>query len=360
WSVPAVAVAASAPAVAASKFTCPTNPAGIVDGVFTTYKAGMPDLSNVDLNIWYVSGGGEQNGALSSAGVNMRNLGTQDLDWAGYNLLWEIGVRQVDTSPAVNTLDQVRYTNASQYTKLVDPWSPDGDNSGDTSRAREVDSCVTRRDFNISSSYGTFYNTATGAKLGTAAISEDQGTCQGTYYNYLFEQTGGDSALDTFQLVAFQMRDGSHNRGTIYTTIGVKPVGFAAPSWTWVLAELKKRYPTATEADLTTCFQGAYNARVKLWNTDPADYAAGMKYSYEGWAAPYYDTRRAATNNAIVWANEIGNYLSYAPEGTGNINANVPQLRKGAEGVNQVTYWNRTMADGLAPLYALEQRDGIW
>lgn len=238
WSVPAVAVAASVPAVAASGCTIPaTTIAGQVDANFTAYRDTLAQVvtqcgANPKFAIWY-DGAGGSNGFLQNSTINVRNTSGCSLDTTRYPLNFRIDVKNLTGNITTD-----------------------------------------RRGFSMSTGYGSFENIAHPGKpvasVGANARDFTQPDANGVY-SILFRanrdnsvQTNEDIDINFQWLDGTTKPDGTGIQPRIQATYQLVPLGFAPPTLEKVLTDLGITTAHPCYAKYVT----AYEARYQQWITN--------------------------------------------------------------------------------------------
>jgi hypothetical protein len=292
-----------------------------VDEVFASHLDEIShhfgDLSSNTLRVWFTATI-HQNGALHNPGVALRNIGPS-VDFSLYPLQWDLAMRNVTTSSAINSTipEGTRLRQAGVF-DVPNPWHASGTpNQGNA--PFDGSACSSpRRDMNFSTSYGRFYDYTTYKLLGSTGIGEEDGHCGpgGSGLEYIFGQNSRMNADQGVQLVAFQLRDGGIGGGRrIYQGLGIRPRGFLPPSLETVLTRMQADYPQHTEQSLMNCgLSEIYLRRVEAWHSS-GESALGLTFEVVGWAEGYDDTPRRIPATDFVWSDAIGNYAS---AGTGD------------------------------------------
>lgn len=363
WSVPAVAMAAAAPAVALS---CPAGVAADVEGVFASYKQGLPSLTDVNFIISFHSAV-HGNGALAEHSVHVTNQGTTSIDGT-FPLSVDFAYRNVDTSPAVNTTfgPGTSLTNlfGTDARPVNTPWNPAGRNSAQPGDAVYVGQCgspqtVKRRDLSWGTSQLDVYSPTTYLRLAQrpTEVGEELAECiSGTdgAYGYALAVSSPIKAGDYVNVAATHIRDGKAPGGRIYVAQGMRVRGFFPPTWDKVVELVRTSHPKLADTEIESCYQGAYLERVNRWYAS-GESLAGATVSVAGWSR-FYDSNadvmgwtRQITVNDWVWSNEVGNFMAAGTEND--------SLR-----ISGVNTWSPSLVKTSSPnqgITEIRHRDGI-
>ncbi|WP_172120102.1 hypothetical protein [Actinomyces faecalis] len=369
WSVPAVSLAAAAPALAASSEACPpgivATATSEVEAWFAVYKAALPDMTGIKWAVAHMATI-NKNGALHNPGTLFSNIGEREVDLEAHPFIWEVGVMNVGLGDGV-AID----TYYPPYPKNTDPstdstnvrqtWHPQGVAVGSpTAEAgrepKQVYTCTgNQRDFNMSSSYGHLVNPETFKNLGRSAVTEEEGACVTDssgrgYLSYQFAHTSTSSNRPgrVVNLFAYQLRDGSYDGGTIYVSQGIRPRGFQPMTWEAVMTAAKASHPELSDEQVNNCYRAAYDARVSRWFSTPDDflrnaeiYATGLRnyhdltvttgigsgrreiFTYSG-----HDERdyTPITTSEMIWSHEWGNHMAAQTSSTITPQPGAPNL----------------------------------
>ena len=331
WAVPAAALAASTPATASATPT-PLEVTTEIDQVFATFRAGLRDLSGVDLTISFHSAV-HQNGALGEHSIHLSNTGRQTLDAGAFSLMMEFAYKNVDTSPAVNqtfTYDaQVANLLGRDTRPIRTPWNPSGSNSsfapGD---AVGVGECGSRRNLSWGSSNFTVYDAETLRIIARnpVEVREDSARClkdgEGAYGWILsFTATGdGIIAPESYRnVLATHARASLTSGGRAYVAQGMRFHGYLPPSWERVVAAAKVAHAELSDEQIEAAYYDAYVARVEQWKAR-SEGMCGATVRVAGWSSVYStrdDVRgwtRPVKDGEWVWSHEVGNFMAAGQE----------------------------------------------
>lgn len=323
WSVPAVAVAAAAPASALSSCN-PTKIDGDVNGYFERYRDSLPDLTGVELGVYFHAPSGSP-GAVNESSVWFKNEGSVTLS-ADVPLDIQFAFRNVSTSEAVNST-LTRYSGPATSKMINKPWAPEASNATSTN-AKFVDQCSTdevavrRRDLNWGSSFVNVYSPSTGALIARTptAVSESDAECivldgGGQAYGYnvaLKRELKPGQKLDEF---AVHLRDGLVPGGRLYLSEGVRVRGVFPPTWEDFLTEIG----TVDDA-VMACYRQAYIKRRDRWY-EANEGLSGLTIKARGWSH-VWDTSADPRGwtapvqaNQWIWSHEVGNFMAAGAEG---------------------------------------------
>lgn len=357
WTVPAIAVATVAPALAASACN-PVTAQQDVETYFQSYLAGLPDATGVNLVASFHQPTGT-NGALAEAAMYFHNTGTTSLTGA-FPLDIQFAFRNVSTSAAVNTtLTSYRGPIAASRTEINKPWAAEGGNQTSTN-AVYVGQCSTdqravrRRDLSWGSSYIDVYSPSTARLLKKATFAEmgeEHAECiEGApgAYGWTLAVRKEIPAGKTLNVMAAHLRDGIAPGGRIYVGMGVRIRGFRPPSYEDFLADVLVKYPGSTSEDLDPCYFTAYSKRLTQWY-EKDEGLRGMTFQAAGWSYFYgndaVDARgwtRSVSSDDWVWSDEIGSFM-----------------REGDEGSNNRIHFSGWTADAVQTSSALNSRNEI-
>ena len=366
WSVPALAMAAAAPAAALS---CPTTVQDDVEAVFSAYKSRIPSMQGVNLVISF-HGAAHLNGAGAEHSVHLTNRGRTSLDSSTFPLRIDFGFKNVDTSPAINATfrggAQISGPIASNREAINTPWNPAGNNSTSSGNAAYVGQCssdtraVRRRDVSFGSSYFDVLNPTTGAVIkrkGFAELGEEYATCLpdsgGAYgYSLVFGRTV--TSGERVNVLAYHFRDGAAPGGRVYVAQGIRVRGYFPPSWQDVASAAKTKYPKLSDDEVSGCYREAYDSRVEQWYRS-GESMAGATVSVAGWSR-FYDQNadisgwtRTTDANTWSWSHEVGSFMAAGTEGR-------------TDQVSGVGEWSPTLvrtSSKTQSVTELRHRDGI-
>lgn len=313
WAAPAVVATTAIPAYAASPATCDETKAAVTKAFADFATANVPDLS--DVNLRYVfAGPSHYNGALNDPSLRVQFQGPSNKLAELAKLQYELAIKNVDTSVAVNTLFN-GMNPVSKFKNVTMPYpypaSANWDTRNGTVRGdapRLVGVADNPRDATFGSSFLIWDGAADGA---LAQEQEFSGT--GADYVYYTGTLRSDSALKKGRLedlIHLGFRDGAHAGGRIYQSVANRFVAIAAPT----VDEARALIPgTVDEA----CFIEAYNAEVLKWDTNKTG-LGGLTASYAQWANGAVSDIVVAADE-FAWSHELGNFHSayVADEGRG-------------------------------------------
>ena len=346
WSVPAVALAAAAPAAALS---CPATVTEEIAKYFTDFKAQLPDLTGARFVLSYHVSNSLNGAGLGNASVHLTNEGTVNLDASTFPFSVDLAFRNVGTSPAINnTFRNAVRTDGMLLSESINlPWDPRGGNEkasetvspenydtwvGPT--AKVVGQCssdtstVPKRRASLSSSYLKFYDPVTGRSVGAGYLA---GNFAGTR---CFPDNSGAYGWSTrvnttikagayVNIAAITLEDGTSSGRTIFAALGARVHGFFPPTWEDFLQAKKNDADNSlTEDEITTCYADAYQARVELWNSS-GEGLMGAETAIAGWSLYYtgYDATadisgwyRGTVPNEWTWSNEVGQFAAVGTE----------------------------------------------
>lgn len=123
WSVPAIAASQALPAFAVSCRTPTTTVQNNIKTFLDKYTKTLPDLKGTKFRFWFYDAGGSNGSGLHEGGVMMKNIGQKRANFALNQLLFEFAWKQVDTSPAVNSVI-TRVAGPSNDAYVIKPQSP--------------------------------------------------------------------------------------------------------------------------------------------------------------------------------------------------------------------------------------------
>lgn len=358
WAVPAVTV--TAPALAASMSSCISSEvADDIEKIFAAHKAnpakypGQNAMAGAVLEGWMAAPGSIAGELANPSFFKLRNKGSKTFQFSKYPLNFEFGVMNVATSPAMNnTLAGSTVGNIIKV-HVKNPWQPA------SATADYVNSCARRRDLNISTSYGTFYNVGTGKRI-PGISGENDFTCatdsHGTHYDITLHYNRDLAPNAIAEAANYQLRSGLTTIGKrIYVALGARVLGFVPPQWDDVVAFAKAQDPRWTnEDDIRVCYWAAYQARVKRWNTaklanGSTEALAGATLKYTGWAKGLNGVFKDLEPGEWIWSHETGNYLTAGSEG------NTPHL--GTVVGDDIQFWRGRVG---SPQVNLQNRDGVF
>ncbi|MDO4820827.1 MAG: hypothetical protein Q4A03_02105 [Rothia sp. (in: high G+C Gram-positive bacteria)] len=358
WAAPAVVATTAIPAYAASP-TCPpaADIKARVDQAFKAYALSLPN--SVQNFKFYFIGSSSQNGAAGTGALRTIYSG-QASDLAQYPLQFEFGLRNVDTSAAVNS-DSIS-GKTIQNRQIPAPYSPAG--GTEANNAYSVSTCEAIRSGSYRSSFVKFYDDATRTSLRNS-LSHGNGemTCRGSYWSvdaiinpdttYYQDQLASGNPQDLINMEILSGAAGS--RGRVYSGYGFRTRGWAAPSLDQVVTAIGDPKYTAQ------CILAAYTARTELWYATPEESQRGLNITFLGWSPNNGGgVGTPLTAGDWVWSDEIGNYHSgYAGEAGGAGLANSVKWSTRGTWANMEAW----LSDAVWPtgIYGeLEYRDGVY
>lgn len=374
WSVPAVAVAAAAPAMAKS-FACDANRVvNEVGAYFTSYINRLPDLTNVHLNFSFHMPMA-QNGYLTEQSLWARNLGTKELT-SEFPLDIQYAVRNVGFSPVVDDTfsDNATVSGVGLSWPIYQPWNPNGLDSVETApgKALAVGVCDEatknqpgqRRDFSFGSSYLDLYDPVTHKRMfkaGFAAAGETDAICipgdTTGAYGFTVGVRNGMAVGAEKNWVAMHIRDGLYNGERIYVATGVRVRGFLPPTWEDLAELMAAAHPEMDAEQIEFCYYPAYVKRIETWYAN-LEGMRNMRVSASGWGSHFDETAeikgwtRDFKGNEWMWSNEVGNFMLAGAEGR-------DRYIQGAGILN----WTRDNVNSLSRGQAVTEirnRDGIF
>ncbi|WP_228065899.1 hypothetical protein [Rothia nasimurium] len=316
WAAPAVVAAAAIPAYAASP-TCPDDIDAQVDTVFQIRLAYLPSLTNTTIRLWYTAEV-HVNGALSLSNLKIQTTNGGALDVSDLPFGFEFAQRNVDTSEAINrTLGGtvVRGLQIPTRTSANGRWNTRTGEPSATPTPMNVDdpNAINQRDVSHGSSYVTIYS-ADGRynNLGAGEFGEETGVAEGNHLKWIFvikPKTDATSSAAQTSLINSHWRNGGYAGGRIYTSLGVRPIGFLPPSFDEVRASVGSSVDEA-------CLLTAYTKRVDIWNNSNERFA-GATIKFSGWAHDASGDVKAVTYSGkdYVWSHEIGNFMALPTAG---------------------------------------------
>lgn len=355
WAAPAVVATTAIPAYAASP-NCPSaaDIEARVNQVFSAYALNLPNTEQ-NFKFWFVASSA-QNSWASTGALRTVYSGTAN-DLAQYPLQFEFGLRNVDTSIAVNR-DSIS-GKTIQNRQIPSPYSPPGGTK--TNNAVFAGTCDRIRSGSYRSSFVKFYDDATRTNLRKAlSHANREMTCRGSYWSvdaiinpdttYYQNQLASGNVQD---LINMEVLDGAAPGGRLYSGYGFRIRGWAAPSLEQVVTAIND--PAYT----VECILSAYTTRTEAWYANPEESQRGLNITYLGWS-PNNGGGIGTPLKAgdWVWSDEIGNYHSTS-DGDGN------GLTTNVKWGTKATYANMEdwLTNGMWPagVYGeLEYRDGIY
>ncbi|MCI7457801.1 hypothetical protein [Actinomyces urogenitalis] len=363
WAIPAAALASTAPASAAAQPTAETE----IDELFTSFCAGLPDLTGVELIISFHSAV-HQNGALGEHSIHLTNMGTKTLDAGSCPLMIEFAYKNVDSSPAVNQTFTHDATVANLFggntSPVRTPWNPSGSNSslapGD---AVGIGQCDPRRDLSWGSSNFTVYDVSTYRVIARnpTEVREESARClpdgDGAYGWLLSFTATGKGAItpDSYKnVLATHARDSMTSGGRTYVAQGMKFHGYLPPTWDQVLSAAKVAHTELSSEQIEATYYDAYTARVERWK-QRGEGLCGAVIKVAGWSS-YYSTRddvrgwvRAINADEWVWSHEVGNFMAAGAE----------NRKLYISGVNRWTAQQVRTSSPTQSVTEIRHRDGI-
>lgn len=385
WVAPTIAVSAVAPAYAESH-PCKAH----VDQFFNEYKQKLPDLTGSTLRFWFQSSANTNGiGVETEAGLRIQNHGTATLDFSKTPLLFDIAVRHVQTSDAINST--LNYWKDTPIPHPVTPYPRDGYEGTAPSQneglALYVDQCPEpnaetrpRRPLTISSSYVSFYKPGTNDFMATnpLAIHSDIDTeggimecISGTEGGRSWQAFGVKAAFNAvmkpgeyYRAIAYHFDPGDRWNGVIYATTGYRLLGFAPPSFEDFKAAVG--FDILEEAE-QECYLSEWLLHVETWLQEES--LNGGNAVHTGWAKAYTGDGTDGRNllgddlpltvGEWTWANQSGNFLltdawgsNRQPVIKGNLGwrSDTPNHdRVQGDTIFRISAWNATV-----------NRDGIW
>ncbi|WP_237211778.1 hypothetical protein [Rothia nasimurium] len=353
WAAPAVVATTAIPAYAASS-TCSTAAQyeEAMAKYFADFASKVPDLSNTKLRLWYVApphpnGGGDgfiTAGALRVQGQNVPALISAKNDKNfGQQFGFEFGIRNVDTSGAVNRLFAPHLSErvgSYKNVTLPNPYHASGGwdtRNGNTPfgapEAVGVNDTTIRRDGGWSSSFGQFEWNRTGGWHDSLDETQFKAASLNGV-NYLSTRFALDPSLpfyrnqlfsgNTQDLIRLAPRDGTdlRNGGAIYIAYGLRPIGVQPPTYqqtlTYIKETVKCTYPANSPTPFETFFENAYYRLVDEWVSQGKG-LGGLQVVFSGWGISGNIEEIPAPVGDFLWSHEIGNFNSqaaYEGEGT--------------------------------------------
>lgn len=337
WTVPAVAVAAAAPAVAKSYACPPDRIVSEVNAYFTSYINRLPDLKDVHLNFSFHMPMA-QNGFLTEQSLWVRNLGTKELT-SQFPLDIQYAVRNVGNSPVVDDSfdDNATVSGAGLEWPIYQPWNPNGLDSetrapGDAVAVGVCDDATKnragqRRDFSFGSSYLDLYDPVTGRRMmkaGFAAAGETDAVCipgdTTGAYGFTVGVRDGMAVGAQKNWIAMHIRDGAYRGGRIYVATGVRVRGFFPPTWEDLAELMRVSHPEMGADEIEFCYYPTYVKRLEQWYEN-LEGMRNMRVTASGWGNhfdKYADIKgwtRDFKGNEWMWSNEVGNFMLAGREG---------------------------------------------
>ncbi|MFC6353991.1 hypothetical protein ACFP6B_08835 [Rothia nasimurium] len=363
WAAPAVVATAAVPAYAASP-NCPSDIDAQVDAVFQVRLAALPNLSNTSIRYWFTNNAGS-NGAVHTSNLRVEITNGSAIDAAGLPFGFEFAQRNVATSVAVNKLFSGGTTGSFNSARMPVEWPPHGKwntrtgVADATPLAVNVDdpNALNQRDVSHASSYINVYS-ADGRynDLGAGEFGEETGVPQGNHLTWIYAIKPSTDATkgNAVNLINSHWRDGTAIAagGTIYTSVGVRPLGYLPPSFDEVRAAVG---PTVDEACLLT----AYTKRAVIWMNSPERFA-GASIGFTGWAHDTSGDLKTVpySGEGFVYSHEIGALQRSTIRGAAGTGFDSTQT-------NAINFFGRQLVGLTAGQdttlgYQLMYADGIW
>ncbi|WP_326503055.1 hypothetical protein [Rothia nasimurium] len=306
WAAPAVVATAAIPAYAASP-TCPDDIDAQVDAVFQVRLASLPSLTNTTIRLWYTGNSGT-NGALQTSNLRVQVTNGGALGVSGLPFGFEFAQRNVDTSGAINKLfggGTIRTAQMPEKWPANSGWNTRTGVADVSPAAVNVDdpNAANQRDVSHASSYINLYS-ADGRynDLGAGEFGEETGVPQGNHLTWVFAiKSGNATGGSAVNLINSHWRDATvAGSGAIYTSVGVRPIGFLPPSFNEVRAAVGSSVDEA-------CLLEAYTKRADIWNNSNERFA-GANIQFSGWAHDTSGDVKAVTYSGsdFVYSHDIG------------------------------------------------------
>ncbi|WCC80635.1 hypothetical protein O6R08_03870 [Cutibacterium equinum] len=367
-------------------------------------KKNNPDAEKVALEFsWHISD--QPNGEAGAGALKMTNASNENFRWGDMDvhptklgLAYEFAVLNVDTSPVVNeTLAGNVHIDGAP---IVTPWSLKAGNKqvaqpGDAASVNKNNGPSNHRYGWTDSSYVRAYKRDTlelidpkNARIDfdlpgvpSEWTTEDGRNVYGALMAFSKKnnevplgdrnlKTGKPGASDlggngVMRLNAYTLkapeaaRDrASTKSGPVFIAMGIRPIGFAAPTWEDVVTMAKTKHPEFTNAQIESSYRDAYTERTKKWfepdENGEAETMLGMKFYYLGWGKDYnYGTKPRLSHGEWFWSHEAGNFRSVGAHGGREGN----QGGLDGEWANSTEFFNRSLPDVIQEI---ETRDGVY
>ncbi|WP_239478534.1 hypothetical protein [Rothia sp. ZJ1223] len=357
WAAPVVVASSAVPAYAASP-NCPSDIDSQVDAVFQVRLAALPDLSGTSIRLWFTNRSGI-NGGLHTSNLRAQVTNGGAIDAAGLPFGFEFAQRNVATSAAINKLfsgGTIRTARMPVEWPANAKWNTRTGVANSTPRAINVDDpfAANQRDVSHASSFAKSYS-ADGLynDLASGEFGEETGVPRGNHLTWILAMRP-DTAVTKGSVVDFvnsNWRDGGTGAGgggAIYTSLGVRPIGYLPPSFEEVRAAVGSSIDE-------TCLVEAYTKRAEAWRSSSERFA-GATVEFSGWGFDSTgDVKTVAYfSDDFVYSHEIGAFQG-ALTGTSFASGDT----------NAIDFFNKQLVGLTAGQntqlgYQLMYADGIW
>lgn len=357
WAAPAVLATATVPAYAASQ--CVSEQMAVSEAFEKYHRENVPNLEGSTLRLWWGALAIHDNGALHAGSIlRAQWSGTAAELKVGSRFGFEIAQRNVDTSEAVNVTLGGKTLNNS--VTIPNPWPATANwdrATGETvgKGARQVDTPTgAQRDVSHGSSFLNVYqNNGSNTNLGSAEVGEETGTPKSNALTWLaaiddsrahfFKTLTSGNIQDIFRS---SWRDGSHDGGTIFTSMGVRPIAVLPPT----LDQVKALISSSVEYN-EDCLSKEYKVQYTRW-IEECRGLGGLTVEYSQWGNGTVQTIPYTCGSDFIWSHVTGAFYTGTAEGAATHLGTAIRPT-----TDVVEFFNR-----YPTAYAgeLQLRDGIW